>query len=670
MIHSSVPMLLIAMGISYYINTYRHKSIVSNALSNTFIYQFLLPIIVLAEGFNNRKKSLGIYKKDIMSLGVVTPLINFFVFGGLLIGAQALGLKYLGLSPDYKQSNTILFAIAITLSTVDIHGATAPLHKFHNGRLEKILFSASTFNNNICLVLVMTFERMVNTNDYSEGSAVSNFLKVGALSIVMGVAIGAFSTWVLKVQPYLSGNSLLETLYVMIGAYLAYALAHLPFFQLSGDVSIFFYGLMMSHYNKFNMSTETFKNIGLTLNMMMLLAEMICFVYIGMSIEDTFLDHFQNIWIAVSVIFIMMVSRGICFGIVAILDWKNDHHRIKGKEWIAALSSGIVKGPLSYIFANIIVASNIPCLDRKNQEVYKKVVPLFIVQLSVVMTLFLGCPFNYLVMSCTVKEEHGEGADIERKTELLEDIKKLYLENKWELDLSKPRALIYIDEFVMKPWLIRNYHQRKKYIYELKASFERESKLYMHGGDDHGGHGDHGHGGHGGHGDHGHEGHGGHEKHGGHGGHRGHGHEAHGSHHENHTHSEKGHPYHNQDDKKADQKDNKGHQDRYKGDSAHHSEKDTHHDQDEHTLKDKHQTDHKANSRKNKRLHHSGTTITPNQHEQEADAYSSAIELGPAHSKGASQRSALKSDSSHSLKSKSDASALPIPAGKLHAYRF
>lgn len=53
-------------------------------------------------------------------------------------------------------------AIAITMNTIDVHGSIGPLHSFHNSRLFKIMSSAATFNNNISLVIVMTFERMHN----------------------------------------------------------------------------------------------------------------------------------------------------------------------------------------------------------------------------------------------------------------------------------------------------------------------------------------------------------------------------------------------------------------------------------------------------------------------------------------------------------------------------
>lgn len=60
-----------------------------------------------------------------------------------------------------RLTSTALIGISIVMNTIDVHGSIAPLHSFHNLRLERILSNVGTFNNNISLVLVMTFERMI-----------------------------------------------------------------------------------------------------------------------------------------------------------------------------------------------------------------------------------------------------------------------------------------------------------------------------------------------------------------------------------------------------------------------------------------------------------------------------------------------------------------------------
>lgn len=130
-------------------------------------------------------------------------------------------------------------------------------------------------------------------------------------------------------------------------------------------------------------------------------------------------------------------------------------------------------------------------------------VPLLVVQLAVVISLSIGTPINYFVAKWFVSQDHHEDAKTSAKRDNAEDFKEQVLDNKWELDVSRPRAFYYVDEFVLKPMLIRDYHNRKKDIYKKKAEFERDEGMYKHG-DHHGAHhdhdsseesGDHGHGG-------------------------------------------------------------------------------------------------------------------------------------------------------------------------------
>lgn len=143
------------------VSKYMNKSIVTNAITNTFIYNFLLPVIVLAEGFNMRKRSLNVYKNEVVSIGIFAPFLGFTITAILLILTQKYGGKLLGLEEGRVLSREVMIAIAITLGTVETHGTVAPLHSVKNLRLYKILFSSGMINNNMSLVIVMTFERLI-----------------------------------------------------------------------------------------------------------------------------------------------------------------------------------------------------------------------------------------------------------------------------------------------------------------------------------------------------------------------------------------------------------------------------------------------------------------------------------------------------------------------------
>ena len=100
--HPCAPVLVLAMAISYLVSKYGHKSITSNALTNDFIYLYLLPIIVLAEGFNNRKKSLNYYKKEIIYFGVVAPILGFIISALVVFGIEKLFMDVFGIMKAYK----------------------------------------------------------------------------------------------------------------------------------------------------------------------------------------------------------------------------------------------------------------------------------------------------------------------------------------------------------------------------------------------------------------------------------------------------------------------------------------------------------------------------------------------------------------------------------------
>jgi NhaP-type Na+/H+ or K+/H+ antiporter len=270
--------------------------------------------------------------------------------------------------------------------------------------------------------------------------------------------IGGTITYILKRMNSLNQNPIYETFYIIIGAYLSYALAHLSFFQLSGDVAIFFFGVFMSHYNKYNMSPSSFKNIGLTFNMIMQFAEVVCFIYIGVTLEDALVGHSENIVYALVCLGVLLAMRVIVVSIVACFASKN--FSIKGKEWLAVISSGMIKGPMAYIFGNVLVPDRVPCLDVKDHHQYDKSFPLFVLQITVLISLVVLTPLNHLVFKLTVSKEAVEDKT-EDETRTTSVLKKSLLKDEWVLDKNKPKVFTYVDEFLLKPLFIRDYFQRK-----------------------------------------------------------------------------------------------------------------------------------------------------------------------------------------------------------------
>lgn len=272
-----------------------------------------------------------------------------------------------------------------------------------------------------------------------------------------------------------------ETVFIIIGAYLAYSLAHLGFFQLSGDVAIFFYGVIVSHYTKYNMSETSFSNIGLSFNLIMQLAEAVCFIYIGLGVGDAVIGHQENIYYAMFILGVLFISRTFVIGVAALL-LKSAKLLVEPREYFPVIMSGMIKGPMAYIFANVLVPFRSPCLDIKDHHQYIQSYPLFVMQICVIFSLVVITPINYLVFKLMVKKDNQDlNIQASSKDEERTEFKRKMFEGVWEINHKKPRVFEYVDEYFFKPALIRDYHIRRDEIEKLKAQFDELSGAYDHG---------------------------------------------------------------------------------------------------------------------------------------------------------------------------------------------
>lgn len=211
--------------------------------------------------------------------------------------------------------------LAVTLATSDLHGSVQPFHGgIRNDRLSSIIFGQTMMTNNLSLVFVMTLERLIVEEALAKQTEfIENFMKVGLLSPMFGLAIGGIFTLMMRKATWLTSNAVYEVYFVITGAYAAYMLAHLSFFQLSGDVAIFCYGFVISHYNVFNMSLPAVKHVGVVLNVFFVACEAICFTYLALNFENAIDSKYYNVYIAVGIIFILIGSRLICLMFIAFI---------------------------------------------------------------------------------------------------------------------------------------------------------------------------------------------------------------------------------------------------------------------------------------------------------------------------------------------------------------
>ena len=159
--------------------------------------------------------------------------------------------------------------------------------------LYSLVFGESVLNDAIAIVLFKTFHKYYNPEgpDWSESeipSALMAFLTVSSLSIVVGVALGLVASFIYR-HTTLSDYPNLETSLLFCFCYLCYATAEA--INLSGIMALFFNGIVLSHYNSYNLSSTAHvasEQIFATLATIM---ETIVFLYMGMGV---FTGRFNN----------------------------------------------------------------------------------------------------------------------------------------------------------------------------------------------------------------------------------------------------------------------------------------------------------------------------------------------------------------------------------------
>lgn len=254
-------------------------------------------------------------RKDFFeNIGAITlyamfgTIISTFVVGGLTFQVAKAGLikNIDGENP----MEALLFGALI--SAVD---PVATLSIMGNAELQcdrllySLVFGESVLNDAVAIVLFKTFYKFYSPEgpDWSESeipSALLSFLIVSSLSIVVGVALGLVASFIYR-HTTISDYPNLETSLLFCFCYLCYATAEAV--SLSGIMALFFNGIVLSHYNSYNLSSTAHvasEQIFATLATIM---ETIVFLYMGMGV---FTGRFNNWDVLFSVLALLFCILG------------------------------------------------------------------------------------------------------------------------------------------------------------------------------------------------------------------------------------------------------------------------------------------------------------------------------------------------------------------------
>ncbi|KAK3129071.1 hypothetical protein QOZ80_6BG0471130 [Eleusine coracana subsp. coracana] len=317
-----------------------------------FIY--VLPPIIFNAGFQVKKKQFFHNFMTIMSFGVFGVFIS--------VAIVSAGCYWLFPKVGYgKLAAVDYLALGAIFSSTDTVCTLQVINQDETPRLYSLVFGEGVVNDATAVVLFNAIKNL----DISrlKGRVVlkviADFLYLFATSTILGVSVGLCTAFVLKALYFGRHSTDREVALMALMAYLSYMLAEL--LKLSGILTVFFCGIVMSHYAWHNVTESsriTTRHIFATLSF---IAETFIFLYVGMDALD--IDKWKtseasfktSISIFGIVLLVMLLGRAAFVFPISILSNKmsgsSERMPITFKHQIVIWWAGLMRGAVSIALA-------------------------------------------------------------------------------------------------------------------------------------------------------------------------------------------------------------------------------------------------------------------------------------------------------------------------------
>ncbi|XP_043721535.1 sodium/hydrogen exchanger 2 [Telopea speciosissima] len=321
--------------------------------SEDLFFIYLLPPIIFNAGFQVKKKQFFRNFMTIMLFGAVGTLISFIIIS---LGARQLFKKLDVGSLDIGD----YLAIGAIFSATDSVCTLQVLNQDETPLLYSLVFGEGVVNDATSVVLfnaIQSFD-LSHIDSRIAVQFVGSFLYLFITSTLLGVITGLLSAFIIKKLYFGRHSTDREVALMILMAYLSYMLAEL--FYLSGILTVFFCGIVMSHYTWHNVtesSRVTTKHAFATLSF---IAEIFIFLYVGMDALDIekwrFVSSSPGKSVGVSSILLGLVLVGRAafvfpLSFLSNLAKKSPHEKIHLKQQITVWWAGLMRGAVSMALA-------------------------------------------------------------------------------------------------------------------------------------------------------------------------------------------------------------------------------------------------------------------------------------------------------------------------------
>lgn len=305
--HESVPAVLLGAGLSAVSGA--HQGLF---LDKTAFFDFVLPFIILHQGYSLKKKNFFRQFHYIVLLGVFGTLLCFLVTTGAAYLASRLPSRLSILRQDgvpLRLCANECMLLAAVLSACDEVASMALISEKRHPKLAAILFGEGVVNDAVSILLfhavagvdsgikksVIRRSDSIADDDYAAVEAVGWSLDlllsfgewiVGLLVAAVGIGCGValLVSLLLRFTPSMRKFAVRQAAVVLLGGYLSFALSEAV--GASGILTVFFCGITMSHYGFHSLSERAKVSTSVTFGTLSAISEAYCFTALGLSLHE------------------------------------------------------------------------------------------------------------------------------------------------------------------------------------------------------------------------------------------------------------------------------------------------------------------------------------------------------------------------------------------------
>uniref|UniRef100_A0A7N0U9Q2 Sodium/hydrogen exchanger n=1 Tax=Kalanchoe fedtschenkoi TaxID=63787 RepID=A0A7N0U9Q2_KALFE len=352
--NESTTALLIGLGTGVVILwTTNGKSSHLLQFSEDLFFIYLLPPIIFNAGFQVKKKQFFRNFMSIMLFGAVGTLISFTIVS---LGAMHFFKKW---SINSLKIEDYL-AIGAIFSATDSVCTLQVLNQDETPLLYSLVFGEGVVNDATSVVLFNAIQNFdLSHIDSTEAlHFVGNFVYLFTASTLLGVLAGLLSAYIIKTLYFGRHSTDREVALMILMAYLSYVLAEL--FYLSSILTVFFCGIVMSHYTWHNVTESSRVTTKHTFATLSFVAEIFIFLYVGMDALDIekwkLVSDSPGKSLGVSSVLLALVLAGRAafvfpLSFLSNLTKKTQQDRLTVKQQVTIWWAGLMRGSVSMALA-------------------------------------------------------------------------------------------------------------------------------------------------------------------------------------------------------------------------------------------------------------------------------------------------------------------------------